>query len=121
MIGKPQRLSRKFKREVVRLMEEGKKPPAELARVDHDGIDLICRYGNLRAVFRNNPGDGNGRKGVNRACCGYHDLLYPHIFGGARHRTDIARVLRFAQHNTDVFGFGLQRHDPVSRNKLRNL
>jgi hypothetical protein len=45
-------------------MEEGKKPPAELARVDHDGIDLICRYGNLRAVFGNNPGDGNSRKGL---------------------------------------------------------
>jgi|GEM_PF-2041162 transposase-like protein len=32
MIGKQQRFSRKFKLEAVRLMDEGKKPPAELAR-----------------------------------------------------------------------------------------
>jgi len=32
MKGKQQRFSREFKLEAVRLMEEGKKPPAELAR-----------------------------------------------------------------------------------------
>ena len=32
MIGKKQRFSREFKLETVRLMDEGKKPPAELAR-----------------------------------------------------------------------------------------
>jgi transposase len=32
MIGKQQRFSREFKLEAVRLMDEGKKPPAELAR-----------------------------------------------------------------------------------------